>query len=70
MDITIEWKDNATNETGYRVIRGNDIAAELPPNSFTFTEIVPLGSGESITYYIEVYNMTGALRSTPITLTC
>jgi hypothetical protein len=70
MDVTIEWKDNANNESGYRVVRANTVAIELPPNSFTFTEIIPLGPGESITYFIEVYNVTDTLRSTPITLTC
>jgi len=71
MEVTIKWKDNATNETGYRIIRDNVVAVELPANSNTFTETILLGSGESTTYIIEVYNITGFARSTPpIKLTC
>lgn len=70
MDVTIQWTDNANNESGYRVIRDNAIISELPPNSSTFTETIPLSSGESVTYFIDVYNITGAVRSTPIILTC
>ena len=70
MDVTIKWTDYATNETGYRVIRDNVSIVELPPNSNIFTETILLGSGESVTYYIEVYNITGSARSVPINLKC
>ena len=70
MDMTIKWTDNANNETGYRIIRDNVVVMELPANSSTFTETISLGSGESVTYFIDVYNITGAVRSTPIKLTC
>jgi hypothetical protein len=70
MQVVIKWTDNATNETGYRVIRDNIIVAELPANSATYAETILLGSGESATYYIEVYNGTGSVRSAPIKPTC
>jgi hypothetical protein len=70
MDVTILWTDKASDETGYRVIRDEGIAAQLPPNSTQYTETILLGSGESVTYYIEVYNSAGSTRSTPIKLTC
>jgi hypothetical protein len=70
MEVTIQWTDRATDEAGYRIIRDDGIAAELPANSSSFTETILLGSGESATYYIEVYNPTGAVRSTPIKLAC
>ncbi len=70
MDVTINWTDNANNETGYRIIRDTGVASELPANSSTYTESILLSSGESVTYYIEVYNITGPVRSTPIKLTC
>jgi hypothetical protein len=70
MDVTIKWTDNATNETGYRVIRDNIIILELPSNSTTFSETILLGSGESAVYIIEAINVTGFGRSTPINLTC
>ncbi|HAV76260.1 MAG TPA: hypothetical protein DCX53_02795 [Anaerolineae bacterium] len=70
MDVTITWKDNANNEAGYRVIRDNVPATELPTNSSSFTDVILLSSGESVTYFIEVHNVTGSVRSTPIKLTC
>jgi len=70
MEVTIQWTDRATDESGYRVIRDNGIAAELPANSSSYTETILLGSGESATYFIEVYSAAGAVRSTPIKLSC
>lgn len=70
MNATIQWTDNANNEIGYRVIRDNIIISELPANSSTYTETILLSSGESVTYFIEVHNVTGAVRSTQIRLTC
>ena len=70
MNVTFLWKDNADNETGYRIIRNNGVASELPPNTSTYTETILLSSGESVTYLIEIYNSSGAARSTPVKLTC
>jgi hypothetical protein len=58
------------DEAGYRIIRDNGIAAELPANSTSFTETILLATGESATYYIEVHDATGSVRSSPIKLTC
>jgi len=71
MNVTIEWKDNANNETGYRIIRDTGVVSELPANSSTYTETILLSSGESVTYLVEAYNSAGSTRSTPpIKLTC
>jgi hypothetical protein len=71
MNVTIVWKDNATDEIGYRVIRDSGVASELPANSSTYTETILLSSGESVTYIIEVYNAAGSMRSAPTNkLTC
>jgi hypothetical protein len=71
MNVTITWKDNADNETGYRVIRDGSVASELPANSLSYTETILLSSGESVIYLVEVYNAAGSERSTPpIKLTC
>jgi hypothetical protein len=70
MNITIKWTDNATNEAGYRIIRDDASVAELPANSNSYAETILLSGGKSVTYFIEVYNVTGAVRSSPIKLTC
>lgn len=70
MSITITWTDRATNETGYRVLRDGEVIAELPPNSTTYTETIELLAGESVTYVIQVYNLTDTVNSSQIRLTC
>lgn len=70
MTITINWTDRANNESGYRVIRDSVPVVELPANSSAYAETILLSTGESVTYFIEVYNSTGVVRSAPIKLTC
>jgi hypothetical protein len=70
MTVTIQWTDRAANEIGYRVIRDDVVVAELPADSNKFTETIVLDAGESVTYIIEVYGPSGAVRSAPIRLSC
>jgi hypothetical protein len=70
MTVTIQWTDRAANETGYRVIRDDVVVAELPPDANQYTETIVLDAGESVTYIIEVYGPSGAVRSAPIRLSC
>ncbi len=70
MTVTILWTDRAVDESGYRILRDEEAVAQLPANSTQYTETILLSSGESATYYIEVYNSAGSVRSTPIKLTC
>jgi hypothetical protein len=62
--ITMTWTDNATNETGYTVLRKMTTAsnfavvATLPANSTTYTD-TGLSSGTSYDYHIEAYNLAG-----------
>lgn len=70
MTITISWTDRATNETGYRILRNGEAAAELPPDSTTYTETIELRAGDSAEYIVQVYNSTDTVNSTPIKLTC
>ena len=68
--VNLKWKDVATNETGYRVVRNGQMTAELPADSKAYAESINLVPGEKIIYEIEVYNATGSTRSTPISFTC
>ncbi|MHB8776911.1 MAG: SH3 domain-containing protein [Anaerolineales bacterium] len=69
-DITLAWNDKATNETGYRVLRNGEVAAELPANSTYFSETITLVSGQSVGYQIQSYNLAGEANSTVATMTC
>ena len=70
LEASIIWSDKANGEDGYRVIRDNVVVAELPPNTSKYSEVIAISGGERVTYYIEVYNITGSVRSSPINWTC
>jgi len=70
MEITIIWVDRATNETGYRVIRNGELAADLPADSTTYTDSFDLTAGQSASYRIEVFNASGSVSSSTINVTC
>ncbi len=69
-EITLNWNDKATNESGYRVIRNGERVAELPPNSTTYAETISLLSGQSVSYQIQAYNAAGQSISRTVTMTC
>lgn len=62
--VTITWKDNANNETGYKVERktGNGPFVELSPllgvNSTSFTN-TGLSNNTTYTYQVRAYNAAG-----------
>lgn len=69
-DITLKWVDKAANETGYRVLRNGEIAAELPANSTTYAETINLLSGQSVGYQIQAFNEAGQSVSGVATMSC
>ncbi|MEW6286206.1 MAG: hypothetical protein AB1509_08250 [Chloroflexota bacterium] len=70
MTVSIKWTDRAADESGYRIIRNEGTAAELPADSKSYAETIPYTAGDKFVYYVEVYNASGAVRSTPIQFTC
>lgn len=69
-DISLTWNDKANNETGYRVLRNGELAAELPANSTSFGETIALNSGQSVGYQIQAYNLIGEASSSTASITC
>jgi hypothetical protein len=69
-DIVLKWVDKSTNETGYRVLRNGEVAAELPANSTTYAETINLLSGQSVGYQIQAFNAAGQSTSNTATMTC
>jgi len=61
--ITVTWKDNANNEDGYRVYRGNTLLSTLPANStkytITMSYIQNTGNPLYYTFGVQAYNATG-----------
>jgi hypothetical protein len=70
MTFELIWEDRATNESGYRIFRDGEAIAELPPNSTTFTETIPLEGGESRSYYLQVFGPGGPVNTSIMRLTC
>jgi len=70
IEVTFNWNDNTDNETGYRIYRNEEIVAELPANTRTFTELVPIQAGETLTYRIEAYNPAGKASSPSVAIKC
>lgn len=70
MTTTFTWTDNATNETGYRVIRDGQVIIELPANTTAYTDTYIFTAGVKVNYQIEVYNITGSTRSAVAGITC
>ena len=68
--VNIKWTDRAVDENGYRVIRDDQVVAALPADSKSYIETIPYTPGDKFVYYIEVYNVTGPVRSTPMQFTC
>jgi len=70
VNFNLKWSDRATDETGYRIYRNNELAAELPANSSSFSEAVPVEANEQMTYRLEVYNNAGASSASLIQFSC
>ncbi|MFN8413591.1 MAG: SH3 domain-containing protein [Anaerolineales bacterium] len=69
-DVTIKWSDKSNDETGYRVIRDGNLIVELPANTTSYSETIPLVTGQSASYSVTVFNAIGSESSSTITLTC
>jgi uncharacterized protein YraI len=69
-EVTLNWNDRSDTESGYRVIRDGEKIADLPANSTTYSEIIPLTSGESVSYQIQAFNSAGDSTSNTASFTC
>lgn len=70
LTFNVTWADNAKDETGYRVFRNGDQAAELPADSTTYTDNVAVSGDESLEYYVQVYSPTGTANSSVMRMKC
>jgi hypothetical protein len=66
LTFTVTWQDKATNEDGYRMFRDGEAVAELPANSTSWTETIPIENGKSVSYYLQVYGPSGKVNSSII----
>ncbi len=70
LTFNVTWADNSNNETGYRVFRNGEQAAELPANSTSYSDNVAVSGDQSLEYYIQVYSPTGTANSGVMRMKC
>jgi len=70
MTFIVSWVDKANNETGYRVFRNGEVAAELPANSTAYTDSIAQLEGENVDYYLQVYSPFGSANSSIMRMNC
>lgn len=72
LTFTLSWKDQATDETGYRIFRNGQQLVELPADSatYTYTDSLDVSAGESVEYYLQVFGPDGSTNSAVMTVGC
>ncbi len=70
LTFSLNWRDRATNEAGYRIFRNNELLAELPPDSTMYTDSFKVSAGQSVEYYLQVVGPDGSLNSSVMRTSC
>lgn len=67
--VNISWADKE-GEDGYRVVRNDNVIAELTADTTQFSETITLLSGQTVGYSIIAFNSAGQVQSKTISLGC
>ncbi len=70
LTFTVDWTDNATNETSYRVFRNGEGIVELPANSTTYTDLYDVSSDQSVEYYLQAFSPSGTANTSIMRMRC
>ena len=70
LTFTVDWKDHAINEAGYRIFRNGEQLVELPADSTTYTDAFNLPADQSVEYYLQVYGPSGSINSPVMRMRC
>lgn len=70
LTFTVNWADNANNETGYRVFRNGESIVELPANTTTYTDTFAISPDQSVDYYLQVFAPSGTANSSIMRMKC
>ena len=66
--VTLKWKDNSSNESGFKIYKGSKLVATLGVNSTRYT-LRGLTARTSYNYTIKAYNSSGYSSATSISFT-
>ena len=67
--VNISWADEE-GEDGYRVVRNDNVVAELGADTIQFSETITLLSGQTVGYSVIAFNSAGQVQSKTISLGC
>jgi hypothetical protein len=70
LNFTVTWRDDAANETGYRIFRNGEAIIELPANSTTYTDLYDVPADQSVEYYVQVVSATGTANTSIMRMRC
>ena len=70
LNFTVTWRDDATDEAGYRLFRNGEAIVELPANTTTYTDIYDIPVGQNVEYYIQVHSPTGTANTSIMRMRC
>jgi hypothetical protein len=60
LTVQLSWTDASSNENGFRIYRAGAQIADLPANTNTYNETVPVPADTVIIYGVQAYNDAGA----------
>jgi hypothetical protein len=70
LTFTMNWKDQASDETGYRIFRNGEQLVELPANSTSYTDTFNPPVGEVVEYYLQIFGPSGTIDSSVMRAQC
>lgn len=70
LNFTVTWRDDATDEAGYRIFRNGEAIVEIPANSTTYTDLYNVQSDESVEYYVQVHSPSGTANTSIMRMRC
>ncbi|MBI3737720.1 MAG: hypothetical protein HY258_01595, partial [Chloroflexi bacterium] len=66
--VQLSWIDVGKNANGFRVYRKDNIIADTPADTPTYTDTTNVVVGTDLTYSVEAYNDAGVSPRTTITI--
>jgi hypothetical protein len=69
-DLTVQWTDRSTSESGYRIYMNGQVLVELPADSNSFSSSVLISAGGTANIYIEAFSTSGSATSSTFNFSC
>ena len=70
LNFTVTWREEANDESGFRIFRNGEAIVELPANSTTYTDRYDVPEDQGVEYYIQIYSPSGTANSSIMRMRC